>query len=159
MLTIVAQTFSATDCGYYEHTQGETVYLRYWFSQGTVLNPTELQLLDPRQHAVLLQLANGFTVPLEHLHGTTVRDRTRPVIIDHTTAQTLPAFHTFAVSQGWALELNQPLLVDGKADGALVIYRTLNQPFTEAEIMLAEAMAKQLALAMQIGHLSKLLMF
>jgi len=154
VLTIVAQTFNATECAYFEHTQGETVYLRYWFSQGTVLNPTELQLLDPLQHPILLQLVNGFTVPQEHLHGTTVRERTLPVIIDHTTANTVPAFHTFVISQGWELELNQPLLVDGKADGALVIYRTLNHPFTETEIILVEALAKQLALAMQASRLA-----
>ncbi|PSB64386.1 hypothetical protein C7B79_09890 [Chroococcidiopsis cubana CCALA 043] len=154
VLKIVAQTFKATDCGYYEHSQDEIVYLRYWFSQGTVLNPTELQLLDPQQHPVLLRLINGFTVPLEHLQGTTVRNRTRSVIIDHTIANTVPEFHTFAVSQGWELELNQPLLVDGKADGALIVYRKLNQPFTEAEITLAETLAKQLALAMQASRLA-----
>ncbi len=153
VLTIVAKTFKAANCGYYEHNQDETVYLRYWFSQGTVLNPMELQLLDPERHRTLYQLANGFTVPPEHLHGTTVRNRTRPVIIDHTRANTVPDFHAFAIAQGWELELNQPLLVEGKADGALVIYRSGNQPFSELEMMLAEALAKQLALAMQVSQL------
>jgi signal transduction histidine kinase len=154
VLTIVARTFNANNCAYYEHNLDETVYLRYWFSNGKILNPLELKLLDSEQHRVLRQLADGFTVPLEHLHGTTVRDRTRSVIIDHTCAKASPAFHTFAVSQGWGLELNQPLLVDGKADGALVIYRELNQPFSDSEIMLVEGLAKQLALAMQASRLS-----
>ncbi|MBD2102655.1 GAF domain-containing protein [Leptolyngbya sp. FACHB-261] len=154
VLTIVARTFKTTSCGYYEHNQDEVVYLRYWFSKGRVLNPLELQLLDPQQYQVLRRLANGFTVPLEHLKGTTVRNRTRPVIIDHRCADTVPDFHTFAVSQGWPLEMNQPLVVDGKADGALVIYREASQPFSESELRLSEALAKQLALAMQASRLS-----
>lgn len=154
VLAIVARTFNAADCAYYEHKWDQTVYLRYWYSSGKILNPMELQLLDPEHHQVLHQLATGFTVPLEHLHGTTVRDRTHAVIIDHTCAKSVPDFHAFAISQGWGLELNQPLLVDGKADGALVIYRGINQPFSDVEIMLAEGLAKQLALAMQASRLS-----
>ena len=154
VLKIVAQAFGTNACGYYEHSEEEPIYLRYWFSNDRVLNPMELQLLDPELYPTLRKLAHGFTVAPEHLHGTTVRGRTHPVILDHRTMTVTPEFHAFAVAQGWELELNQPLVVDGQAEGAIVIYRPAHQPFTDREIALAETLAKPLALALQAQRLA-----
>ncbi|XGV97680.1 MAG: GAF domain-containing protein [Leptolyngbya sp. BL-A-14] len=154
VLQIFAQAFGITACGYFEHFPNELIYLRYWFSNGRVLNAMELQLVDPKVYPTLRVLADGFTVTPEHLHGTTVRDRTRPVVLDHRSMTVTPDFHRFAVSQGWDFELNQPLVIDGKAEGSVVLFRSADQPFTDTEIALSETLAKPLALALQAKRLA-----
>ena len=152
-LRIVAQAFETENCAFYEHGDKAPIYLRYWLMGDRVLRPDDLVTLDSESLATVRRLAAGFTVPDAHL-GTSVRNRTRAVILDHTCATSEPEFHEFACRNGWAIELNVPLVVDGHAEGALLIYRPAGTIYTPAEIGLAEALGKQLALAMQASRLA-----
>ena len=152
-LRIVAQTFETENCAFYEHGDKAPIYLRYWLMGDRVLRPDDLVTLDSESFATVRRLAAGFTVPDSHL-GTPVRNRTRAVILDHTCGTSEPEFHEFACKHGWATELNVPLVVDGYAEGALLIYRPAGTTYTPAEIGLAEALGKQLALAMQASRLA-----
>ena len=152
-LRIVAQTFGTENCAFYEHGDKAPIYLRYWLMGDRVLRPNDLVTLDSESFATVRRLAAGFTVPDAHL-GTPVRNRTRAVILDHTCGTSEPEFHEFACKHGWATELNVPLVVDGYAEGALLIYRPAGTTYTSAEIGLAEALGKQLALAMQASRLA-----
>ncbi len=153
VLRIVAQAFKTDNCAFYEHNDDTAIYLRYWLLGDRVLHPEELVTLDRESFATVRRLAEGFTVPDTHL-GSHFRRRTKASILDHTRGQSVPEFHQFACRNGWAMELNVPLVVDGYADGALVIYRPAGATYTPAEIDLAEALGKQLALAMQISYLA-----
>jgi signal transduction histidine kinase len=152
-LRIVAEAFGAKSASYYEHPES-TIYLRYWLLDGQLYGPKELPKLDERQYAVMVRLAQGFTVPPEHL-GVDLHNRVRPSIIHHATATASPALHDFAMRMGWEWELNVPLVIGGRAEGAIVMYRCSGSPFTEADFALAEGLAKQMALAMKISGLAQ----
>ena len=154
VLEIAAQTFGIETAAFYEHP-GDTVYLRYWLHEGRVLRPAELLALDPLgQHAVFRRLASGFTTPVAYL-GTPPSARTRAVVIDHAAGTLEPDFDAWTRAHGWELELNVPCVVGGTARGALVLYRGAGAAYTPAEVALAEALAKQLALAMEADRLAR----
>jgi signal transduction histidine kinase len=103
---------------------------------------------------VVRELASGFYVPENYL-GTPHRKRDRAVVINHANGTGVARFDEFAVANGWDLELNVPLVVNDAADGALVIYRRYDFPFSSSEIALAETLGKQLSLAMQTTSLAR----
>jgi signal transduction histidine kinase len=153
VLHILASTFGAVSCALYE-TEGNTVYLRHWYVDSTVLGPEQMLQLDPERWSLIRLLAMGFTVPAEYLDGQSVSERSRPVVIDHRAGTARPDFDAFARANGWDLELNTPILVAGKAVGALCIYRGVAARYTPAEISLAETLSAQLALALEARRLS-----
>jgi signal transduction histidine kinase len=156
VLKIVAQTFQAgqtENCAYYEHGTDDRVYLRYWLFENQVFRPEELLALDGDRFATVRRLAGGFIVPDTYL-GTPVRERTQTVILDHAAGTPEPEFDKFTCANGWHMELNVPLFVNGSPEAALVIYRPAGQQFTPVEVTLAESLGKQLALAMQANRLA-----
>jgi hypothetical protein len=153
VLHILASTFGAVSCALYE-TEGDTVYLRHWYVDSTVLGPEQMLQLDPERWSLIRLLAMGFTVPAEYLDGQSVSERSRPVVIDHRAGTARPDFDAFTRANGWDLELNTPILVAGKTVGALCIYRGATARYTPVEISLAETLAAQLALAIEARRLS-----
>jgi signal transduction histidine kinase len=152
-LRIVVEAFGAKSAAYWEHTT-DTIYLRHWLVDGRVFGPIELPGLDQSTYGFLAQLARGFSVSSDHL-GVDFRLRTRPSVIHHRSATVSPELHSFAQSMGWDWELNVPLLVSGVADGALTLYRSNVDPFTDGDFSLAEALAKQISLAMKISRVAE----
>ncbi len=151
-LRIVVEAFGARSAGFFECRE-ERIFLRYWLHGGIVQGPVELSADLSGHRDLIMKMAAGFTVPQEYL-GIDVRQRRLPAILHHSTMTVIPEFHAFALSMGWEWELNVPLLVDGRADGALTLYRGRDQPFTAAEFPLAETLCKQIALAMRISHVA-----
>ena len=151
VLSVAAATFGASSCSFFEVDEGETIFLRYVFHQGRVITPLELPLLDETKFGTLKRLADGFTVPVEHL-GVHATRRDHSVLLDHRTATATPEFHAFALSVGWELELNVPLLVGGKMRGCFLIHRQGDAPFSPADISLAESLGRQLTLALQASR-------
>ena len=154
VLGIVARAFGASACAVFE-TQGETVYLRHWYMGGVVYSPAELLALDASKWNLIHVLAGGFTVPPTYLDGMSTAQRSRTTLIDHRAGTLRPDFDAFCCERDWDLEINTPILVDGKAVGALVINRGLGRHYTAAEVALAETLTTQLALAMEAGRVSK----
>ncbi len=148
----MAEAFGVESAGYFEHPEG-IIYLRHWIYKNRIYGPEDLPGVDPVQFSVIRALAAGFTVSFEHLEAD-ARHRSLPSIINHNTATATPAFHAFASSLGWDWELNVPLLVNGVSDGALVLFRPADRPFTENDFSLAGSLAKQLALAMQADKIA-----
>ncbi len=110
VLRVAAETFGAVSCAYFENDEEEIIYLRYVYVGGRVITPLEWPLLDETTYGVLKRLAQGFTVPVEHLGVHPIR-RNSSVVLDHRTATASPELHAFALSVNWELELNVPLLV------------------------------------------------
>uniref|UniRef100_UPI0016879F2C sensor histidine kinase n=1 Tax=Oscillatoria sp. FACHB-1407 TaxID=2692847 RepID=UPI0016879F2C len=152
VLKIVVAAFGARSCSYFEHPTDERIYLRYWFHEGTVYKPEQLLALSDRFTLARL-LAQGFTVPIEYL-GTSHRHRERAIVLDHVTGTSVPEFDAFTQQMGWGGELNVPLVCNGIAIGALVIYRE-TPAFTQGEVTLAESLGKQIALAMQTSQIAE----
>ena len=153
VLQIVGQTFGTKNCSFYEHYANQPIYLRYWRMGDRVLRPADLLALDGDLFALVRRLADGFSVSDTYL-GTPVRERTRAVILDHGAGSSVSEFDTFCCQNGWDVELNVPLIVNGFADGALLIYRSAGATFTPSEIALAQTLGQQLALAMQASRLA-----
>lgn len=148
VLRIVAAAFDASHCAYCEHP-GDTIYLRYWFCQGQVLSPEELPHLNARHRSTVRRLAGGYTTPVGHL-GADRLQRDSPIVVDHRALAGDVEIHRFCLDMGWHLELNIPLIVDGRAVGGLVVYRSAPGVFSDDELALGAALGKQLALAVQV---------
>jgi signal transduction histidine kinase len=153
VMAIVAQAFEATGAGYFEHPEG-TIYHRFWLVDGRLLAAADLPNLDSVHLPILQQLERGFTVPPEHL-GMEWRERLPPVIIHHRAGTASPAMHAFCVSRGWDWELNIPLFANGRADSSITLFHPEEKPFTEADVSLAESLAKQIALARQVSRIGE----
>jgi signal transduction histidine kinase len=153
VVAIVAQAFEAVGAGYFE-CPDETIHHRFWLEDGQLLAATELADLDPIHLPTLERLARGFSVPPEHL-GIAHRQRLRPSIIHHRVATASPALHALAVSRGWDWELNIPLFANARSDAAITFFRHEDTPFTEADVSLAESLAKQISLARQVSRVGE----
>lgn len=151
VLRVTAETFGAASCSFFEVDDNEIICLRYIFHQGRVITPLELPLLDDTKFGTLKRLADGFTVPEKHL-GVHATRRNHSVLLDHRIATATPEFHAFAISVGWELELNVPLLVGGKMRGCFLIHRHGDAPFSPSDISLAESLGRQLTLALQASR-------
>ena len=86
-----------------------------------------------------------------------MRPATRPtaIVIDHAAGTGVPEFDDWCRAHGWELELNVPCLIRGVARGNLVLCRAAGMLYTGAEIALAEALSKQLALAVEADRLAR----
>jgi signal transduction histidine kinase len=153
VMAIVAAAFEAVGAGYFEH-RGGTIYHRFWLQDERLLTATELPDLDPVHLPVLELLARGFSVPTEHL-GVEFHERLRPSIVHHRSATASPAMHALCVSRGWDRELNIPLFANDRTEAAITFFRHEQHPFTEADISLAESLAKQISLARQVNRLGE----
>ena len=154
VLAIVAKTFGIEAAAYFEHTgtEGELVFLRYWLFEGRVLRADELLAADPTTPR---RWVDGFSVP--PAYPVAMRPATRPtaIVIDHAAGTGVPEFDDWCRAHGWELELNVPCLIRGVARGSLVLCRAAGMLYTGAEIALAEALSKQLALAVEADRLAR----
>lgn len=153
VLRIVANAFGATAAGYFEHPE-RVIFLRYWLLGGQVLGPAELPGLSGAEYDLLARMARGFTVPVEHL-GVDPFTRKTSSVLHHATATASPELHSFARNMGWDVELNVPLLIGERAEGALTLYRSGAQNFSPDDIALAEELAKVIALAMKVSRVAE----
>ncbi len=153
VVAIVAQAFEAIGAGYFEHPEA-IIYHRFWLEKAQLLAATQLPDLDPVHLPILKVLAGGFSVPPEHL-GVEFARRLRPSIVHHRTATASPAMHAFAISRGWDWELNIPLFANDRSEAAITFFRHEDHPFTEADISLAESLAKQISLARQVSRVGE----
>jgi signal transduction histidine kinase len=153
VVAIVAEAFEAVGAGYFEHPEG-TIYHRFWLEDGQLLAAADLPNLDPVHLPVLELMARGFSVPPDHL-GVEFRERLRPNIVHHRVATASPAMHALCVSRGWDWELNIPLFANERTEAAITFFHHEDRPFTEADISLAESLAKQISLARQVSRLAE----
>ena len=157
-LRIVARAFGAEACAFYEHSPSEMVYLRYYCIREKVMPADGFEAAeDPSKGPVIRAMMKGLPISESYL-GSHPRRRSKAIVLNHATGTTIPDFDDFddfAVSMGWEIELNVPLVVDGEAEGALVIYRKADVPFSANEIQLAENLGKQLALALQTSRIAE----
>lgn len=155
VLRIAAQTFGSHLAGFFAVQPDGLVTLRYWLTGKRVLSPNELLSLSPvGEDAVPRMLAEGFRAPAEYLGGQDPYYRVDAVLVDHAAGTCAPHFDAWTTGLGAGLELNVPCVVGECAPCALTLYRRSDWHFTDAEIALAEALAKQLALAMQADRVS-----
>ncbi len=154
VLKIVADTFGANSCALYTHQPSGKAWLRYWFWNGNTLLPEDLVRLDQEKFATVRQLAEGFDVPDAYL-GAPAFTVIGPVVLDHLIGTAVPEFDAFAVGTDWELELNLGVARGGVRVFTLCIYRKRTNPFTASEIALAEALTKQLSLALETSRLAE----
>lgn len=74
-------------------------------------------------------------------------------ILNHFTGTSVAEFDLFCKNIGWDLELNIGVASKGLRAFTLCVYRTHDHPFSEQEVILGEALAKQLGLAIETCRL------
>ena len=155
VLEMVGESFRASSCGLYESAPSGTTWLRYWTVDGKTLLPAELTQLDPDKYALIRFLADGFEVSDEYLGGP-LSQVLHAVVLNHLNGTSVPEFDAFAKGIGADWELNVPVAAGGLRAFTLCVYRARHgNPFSEPEIALAVALAKQLGLAMEASRLSQ----
>lgn len=152
VLHIVADVFGSPSAGFFEHPE-RLIYLRYWLLEGRILGPSDLPGLSGAEYDLLSRMAQGFTVPVEHL-GVDPLKRSSPSVVHHAVTTASPEMHAFCRTMGWDWELNVPLLVGTRAEGALSLFRREHEPFSEEDIALAQELAKVIALAMKVSKVA-----
>ncbi len=152
VLEIAAKTFNSKSCAVFKNSPSGRIWLQYWFSDDRIYLPEEMLQLDPQKFALVRMLAGGFEAPDDYLGGPTA-DVIGPVLLDHVAGTSVAEFDTFAQSVGWDMELNIGVASKGIRAFTLCIYRGREYPFTEQEVILGEALAKQLGLAMETCRL------
>ena len=154
VLDIVAGTFSAQSCAYYEFGGDGTVFLRYWYVDGRTRRPHELLEIDGERFGMMRQLALGFRAPDEYLGQSPCCPQRSCVFVDHAAGTCMPEWDAFARREGWEAELHVPLFVDGAPDAEVVIFRGAAEHYTPDEVALAETLGKQLALAVAAARMA-----
>jgi len=153
VLQIVARTFGASSCAVFRNDPAGRVFLQFWFVEGKTFLPHELVQLDSARFGLIKALAEGFEVPDDYLGKSPVH-MIGPVILNHFRGTSVPEFDHFAVGNAWDLELNIGVGAQGNRAFTLCIYRSQERPFSDHEIALGEALAKQIGLAMEIAGLA-----
>lgn len=151
-LRIAAKAFGCISAGFWEY-ESDIIYLRFWLVDDQVFCPQDLPGLDQNLYGLMSRMAEGFTVPIAHF-GVPVNERTRPLVVHHATAVAAPEMHAFAQKMGWDWELNVPLVVGKWAEGAITLFRSGKESFSEQDIELAQALSKQIALAMKVNRIA-----
>jgi signal transduction histidine kinase len=153
-LRVAAKAFGAEQSLFYTHPAGEPIRLRYWLQGGAVLSPSEILTLEDLDTSVVRTLVEGFEVPENHL-STPVRRRYRASVLDHRAGSAVPEFDRFCCAHRMEVELNVPLVIGEIAEGAMLFFRRAGETFSPGEIALAEALGKQMALAMQASRVAE----
>jgi signal transduction histidine kinase len=149
VLKIVAQAFSTSSAAYYDHHEGEDIYLRYWMNDWVLHGPDDFRSDGTEFMDAVVSLSKGFTLPDDYLGGP-CREMTEVSVLDHFLGTSMPEYDRIAIDHGRGRELRIPLVVGGKADGAVIAYRT--EPYTSEELSLATTLSKQLALGVQLNQ-------
>ncbi len=153
VLGIIGKVFETDKCAIFENLPSGEVRLWYWHTEGRTLLPAELLQLDEDKHSLVRRLAAGFTVPTEYLGQSSRMAGT--VFLDHVKGTSVPEFDQWAVSIGCDLELNIGIASQGVRCATLCVYRPRGRPYSPREIVLAEALARQIGLALQVTKLSQ----
>jgi signal transduction histidine kinase len=146
VLQVVSRAFGVGDCSFFDWPLNGPIRLRHWVHEGRAVTGIDLARILPFRPELVAELTTGFEVP-DSYFGRPNRERTRASRIDHVRGTSIPAFDEWAVGNGFARELNVPLVIGGQNQGALVIYRHADEAFEPAEVALAERLAQQLAMA------------
>ncbi len=154
VLRIISATFDSRATGYFEFAQDGLIFLRFYLIGDQVFSARELiKRPDLQMYDGFRNLEQGFTIDDRYL-GEPLMTRTRSTIVNHEAGTSVPAFDAWAKENDWAMELNVPLVVDSHPFAALTLAREADRPYTEVEIELAEALAKQFALAVQASRIA-----
>lgn len=154
VLDIIASTFRTDGCAFYSNDPDGRIHLLYWHIKGRIWTPEELLSQGDERWALVKTLAEGFYVPDDYLGGP-VTELVGPIVVDHAAGTTIPEFDAFTVGLDLGLELNIGVSANGVRASTLVIYREWDRPFTEDEIALGDALAKQLGVAYQTHRLAQ----
>jgi signal transduction histidine kinase len=140
-LRVAAKAFGSEQAHFYVHPPGAPTQLRYWLRGGRVLNAAEI-------------LALRVDVPDSH-PGVPAQNRLKAPVADHTEGSAVPESDRCCQIPGMETELNVPVVVGDTVAGSMLFFRGPGESFTAGEIALAEALAKQIALAVQASRVAE----
>ena len=156
ILRIIARVFGTPSAGFFEYDQADDIiHLRYWLMDGNLFTPDALSVLDiDDERFPPRRLTSGFQVPHAYL-GFPIKERLGSIVVDHSAGTSEKDFDAWLSANDWAMELNVPLVVGDRSIGALTLNRGATRAYTASEIGLAEALVKQLTLAVQASRLAE----
>jgi len=154
VLGVVAQQFQAPLTEYWYHPEGDIAYVGMMSWQGQVLDRKAISQIFPT-HCGL----DGFKVPPELRGGKSLQRRNQYLIYeDHSSnpfTKHLDWIAYWLVPQGLVKEINVPMALGDSTFGALIIRLPYEHQFTPQQIELAQALAHQATLAIQLTRLAE----
>ncbi len=154
VLEAIAEQFQAPITEYWYHPVGDVAYIGLMSWRSRMLNREEIAQVFPTHPGLA-----GFKVPPQLRGNQSLQRRTDCLIYDdHSTnpfTQHLEWIAHWLVPQGLVKEINMPMALGDSTIGALVIRLPSEHQFTPQQIELAQALAHQATLAIQLTQLAE----
>lgn len=152
VLTAIAQQFQSPLTEYWSHDE-HTAYVELIYWQGQILDRAAIATVFPC-HAGL----EGFRVPLGLIEEVPLSQRKKTIVFEnHGTnpfTKDLQWVTHELIPQGLPKEINVPLFWGDTTMGALTIHVHQDHQFTPEQVVLAQSLAHQVTLAVQLQRLA-----
>ena len=152
VLGAIAEQFDSPLAEYWYHPE-DIAYIRMMSWQGRILEREAIAQVFP-SHAGL----DGLKVPPELIGAESLQQRKQYLAYDtgaHPLLNHLEWVANELVPRGLSKEINVPLVLGGTTIGALIVRLPCECQFTSEKIELAQALAHQATLAIQLTHLAE----
>ncbi|MDX2240069.1 MAG: GAF domain-containing protein [Leptolyngbyaceae cyanobacterium bins.302] len=149
VLGAIAAQFNAPLAEYWYHPE-DTAYIGMMSWNGQVYNRDEIMAFHPEHPGI-----PGFLAPSEMIHGEDLHHRQRYFIIEDWLTDPIVKGAAWMPANGLYKEINVPMVFGNNCFGALIVRMTCEQLITPQQISLAETLAYQATLAVQLTHLAE----
>jgi GAF domain-containing protein len=149
VLGAIAEQFNSPLAEYWYHPEN-TAFVGMMSWQGQIYNREEISKLHPTHPGV-----DGFQVPPEMIHGEDIHHRKQYFIIEDWFNNPFTKDYTWHPENGLYKEINVPMILGDECIGALIVPMSREHQITTQQIELAQALAHQATLAVQLTRLAE----
>ncbi|GAB4381227.1 MAG: hypothetical protein Kow00121_39230 [Elainellaceae cyanobacterium] len=150
VLGAIATQFNSPLAEYWYHPEGDTAWIGMMSWNGQAYNRAEIAKLYPTHPGV-----DGVKVPPDVIHGETLQTRKKYFIIEDWLTHPFVKHVRWMPENGLYKEINVPMVFGDTCCGALIVRMSREQPITSQQISLAEVLANQATLAVQLTRLAE----
>ncbi|NJK27535.1 MAG: GAF domain-containing sensor histidine kinase [Coleofasciculaceae cyanobacterium SM2_3_26] len=150
VLTAIAEQFNSPIAEYWYHPEGDIAYIGMMSWQGKVYNREEISKLHPTHPGV-----SGFRVPPAMVYGEELSRRKRYFIIEDCLQNPFTKDVQWMPENGLYKEINVPMVLGDRCIGALIVRMSREQQITIQQTELAQSLAYQATLAVQLTRLAE----
>jgi signal transduction histidine kinase len=149
VLGAIAEQFDSPLAEYWYHP-ADTAYIGMMSWQGRVYSRDEIATTYPNHSGVV-----GHTVPPEQVQGESLQHRKQYFITEDWDTNPFTNYERWYPEHGFHKEINVPMVLGDECIGALVVRLPRGYQITTQQIELAQALAHQATLAVQLTRLAE----
>lgn len=149
VLKAIAEQFDSPLVEYWYYLE-DTAYIGMMSWQERIYNREAISVLYPTHPGVA-----GFKVPPERIHGEILQHRKKYYITEDWLTNPFTKHVKWYLENGLYKEINVPMVLGDKCIGALVVRMPRKHQITTQQIELAQALAHQVTLAVQLTQLAE----